>query len=205
MKSIAGRVGVLGLGLLLALPALATIPVRGSSRNGQNSSAQFWALFGPTQTATISKGTTKVTYKLQVVCPSQQVTNASNPTDEFDNGACDDGSYLFIFQLKSTATNVTVQLSGISGFVPDATSPNYGVMLCDNAQNTLELCTTGAEADLPAITFSTNATNSTATFVIPSFPNFANGKNHQGQGLTLFILTQQAVPHSIWLPHISLQ
>ncbi len=205
MKSIAARLGILVVGMLLALPAFATVPVRGSSRNGENSSAQFWALFGPTQKSTISKGTTQVSYKLQVVCPNQQVTNASNPTDEFDNGACDDGAYLFIFQLQSTATNVTVQLSGISGFVPDATAPNYGVMLCDSSTNTLELCTTGTQGQIPDITFSTNSTNTTATFLIPSFPTFSVGKNHQGQGLTLFILTQQAVPHAIWLPRISLK
>ncbi len=205
MKSIAGRILVFVIGMLVALPALATVPVRGSSRNGENGGAQFWALFGPTQLSTITKGTTKVSYKLQVVCANQQVTNASNPTDEFDNGACDDGAYLFIFQLQSTATNVTVQLSGISGFVPDATAPNYGVMLCDSSTNTLELCTTATQSQLPDITFSTNSTNTTASFLIPSFPSFSAGKNHQGQGLTLFILTQQAVPHAIWLPHISLQ
>lgn len=205
MKSIIGRIGVVVIGALVALPAFAgTIPVRGASRNGENSSAQFWALFGPTQVATLVKGTTNVSYKLQVVCPNQQVTNASNPTDEFDNGSCDDAAFMYIFQLKSTATNVTVQLSGLTGFVADSTAPNYGVMLCDSSANTLELCTTGTEDQLPAITFSTNATNTTATFVIPSFPNFPAGKNHQGQGLTLFIMTQQSDPHAIFLPRISL-
>jgi hypothetical protein len=207
MKSIIGRVAVLVIGMLVAFPALAvnTIPVRGSSGNGENSSAQFWALFGPTGKANITKGTTKVTYQEQVVCANQEVTNAVNPTDEFDNGACEDGAYLFIFQLQSTATNVTVELSGISGFTPDATSPNYGVMLCDSSENILELCTTGTQAELPAITFSTNATNTTATFVIPSFPSFPKGKGHEGQGVTLFIITQQSDPHPISLPHISLQ
>jgi len=206
MKTIVGRVVVLVMCLqLVALPALAvTIPVRGASRNGQNSSAQFWNLFGPSQILTMSKGTTQVTYKQQVVCPTQQgVTAAVNPTDEFDNGSCLDKQFMFIFQLKSTATNVTVQLSGMQGFTADANSPTYGVMLCDSSTNTLELCTTATEADLPAITFSSTAT--TATFVIASIPNFPNGKNHQGQGLTLFVMTQQNAPHPVYLPKISLK
>jgi len=205
MKTNVGRVMVIFVGLVFALPVFAgSLPVRGTSRNGENGSAAAWALFGPTQTATISKGTTKVTYKLQVVCPSQQVTNNTNPSDNFDDGACDDGAYLFIFQLNSTATNVNIQLSGISGFTPDANAPNYGVMLCDPT-NTLQLCANTTEGQLPAITFTTNTNNSTATFGIPSFPAFPAGKNHQGQGLTIFVLTQQAVPHSIWLPRISIQ
>lgn len=205
MKSIAGRIAVFVAGLLVALPAsgVASIPVRGSSRNGVNSSAAFWNLMGPTQTLTMSKGTTQVTYKQQAVCTNQQVTAAVDPTDNFDDGSCQDGAFLFIFQLKSTATNVTVQLSGMKGFTPNADTPTYGVMLCDSSQNTLELCTTGTEEQLPAITFSSTAT--TATFVIPSFPNFANGKGHQGQGLTLFVMTQQTPPHPVYWPKISLK
>jgi hypothetical protein len=205
MKSNIGRVVVLVLGVLVALPALAgTIPVRGNSRNGENSSAQFWAMFGPTQLVTLTKGTAIVNYKLQVVCPSQQVTNAVNPTDTQNDGQCEDGAYLFIYQLRSSSTNVTVQLAGLAGFTPDANLPNYGVMLCDGSVNTLELCTTATQNQLPNITFSTNSTNTTATFVIPNFPKFPVGINHQGQGLTLFIQTQQA-PHPISLPVISLK
>jgi len=205
MKSITGRVAVFVAGVLVALPAfgVSSIPVRGSSRNGENSSAQFWNLMGPTQMLTLTKGATQVTYKQQVVCPNQQVTAASNPTDVFDDGSCADGAFLFIFQLKSTATNVTVQLSGVKGFTADTTVPTYGVMLCDSSTNTLELCTTGTQSQLPNITFSSTAT--TVTFVIPSFPAFPNGKGHEGQGLTLFIMTQQSDPHPIYLPKISLQ
>jgi hypothetical protein len=204
-KSIVGRAGAFVVCLLVTLPTLAvTIPVRGTSRNGEDGSAAFWAALGPSQLLTLVKGTTKVMWKQQVVCPTQDFANASNPSDTHNAGACESGSYLFIFQLRSTATNVSVQLSGIMGFTPDANSPNYGVMTCDDT-NTLEMCTTATQDQLPDITFSTNATNSTATFVIPSFPSFPTGKNHQGQGVTIFILTQQTGPRPVSIPRITLK
>ena len=171
-KSMIGRVGIFVICLLVTLPALASIPVRGSSRNGDNGSAAFWAALGPTQLLTLVQGTTKVMYKEQVVCPGQDFANASDPTDTQNAGACESGSYLFIYQLRSTSTNVSILLSGIMGFTPDSTAPNYGVMLCDSTTNTLTLCTTASQDQLPAITFTPNATNTTATFFIPSFPNF---------------------------------
>ena len=201
-KSIIGRVGMLVACLLITLPALAVIPVRGSSRNGDNGSAAFWNALGPTQLLTLVQGTTKVMYKMQVVCPTQDFANASNPSDTQNAGACEGGSYLFIYQLRSTSTNVHILLSGIMGFTPDADSPNYGVMLCDSTTNTLEMCTTATQDQLPAITFTPNATNTTATFVIPSFPNFKTGPNHEGQGITIFVLTQQTGPRPVSIPRI---
>jgi hypothetical protein len=206
MKSTFGRIGILVSCLLATLPALAgTIPVRGSSRNGENGSAAFWAALGPTQALTLAKGTTQVMFKQQVVCPSQDFGNASNPSDTQSAGACESGSYMFIFQLLSTATNVNVVLSGIKGFTPDANNPNYGVLLCDSPQNTLELCTNATADQLPAISFTTNASNTTATFSIPSFPNFPAGTNHQGRGLTIFVLTQQTTERPVSVPRITLQ
>jgi len=183
----------------------ASIPVRGSSRNGTDDIAQFWSLFGPTQVVTLTKGATTVNYKQQVVCPLQDVTAAVNPSDTLHDGTCEGGSYLFIFQLRSSATNVNVQLSGLSGFTPDANSPSYGVILCDSSTNTLELCTTATQAQLPAITFTSNGTNTTVNFQIASFPKFPNGKKHQGQGLTIFVLTNQTAPNPINLPVITLK
>jgi len=208
MKSTMRKISVVALGLLAAVPAfgVASIPVRGSSRNGENSSAQFWNLLGPTQVLNTSKGTTSLTYKYQVVCPTQQVTAAVNPTDEFDNGACADDNYMFVFQLNSTGTNVNVQLGGLGGFTADATDPDnatYGVMLCDSSANTLELCTKATQSQLPAITFTSTAT--TATFSIANFPVFPPGKNHQGQGLTIFIMTHQNAPHPVYVPRLSLK
>jgi hypothetical protein len=206
MKTIIRPIAGIVICLLVALPALAgVIPVRGTSRNGEDGGAAFWAALGPTQLLTLQKGTTKVMYKQQVVCPTQDFTNASNPSDTQNAGACEGGSYLFIYQLRSTSTNVNILLSGIMGFTPDATSPNYGVMVCDSTTNTLEMCTTATQSQLPAITFSTNAANTTATYFIPSFPNFSVGKNHQGYGITIFILTQQTGPRPVSIPRIALQ
>jgi hypothetical protein len=206
MKSAIGRVGALVICLLITLPALAgVIPVRGTSRNGEDGGAAFWAALGPTQLLSLSKGTSKISYRQQVVCPNQDFANATNPSDTQNAGACEGGSYLFIYQIRSTSTNVSILLTGITGFTPDATSPNYGVMTCDSTTNTLEMCTTATQAQLPAITFSTNASNTQATYFIPSFPNFPVGKNHQGYGITIFILTQQTGPRPVSFPRIWLQ
>jgi hypothetical protein len=187
----------------------AVVPVRGSSRNGVDSIAQLWNLFGPTEVRTLTKGTTTVNYKQQVVCPNQDVANVVKPADTLHSGTCEGGngnlpSYLFIFQLRSSATNVTVQLGNLVGFTPDANDPTYGVMLCDDA-NTLELCTTATQDQLPNMTITANAAHTTATFVIPSFPKFPNGIRHQGQGLTIFVVTQQTQPNPIALPTITLK
>ena len=206
MKSITARIGGLALSLLVALPALAgTIPVRGTSRNGEDSISPFWNLMGPTSLLTLTKGTDKVMVKYQVVCPTQDVSSVVDPTNTQNAGTCEGGSYLYIFQLRSTATNMTVLLSGLMGFTPDADAPNYGVMLCDPT-NDLQLCTTATQDQLPAITFTTSgATNGTASFFIPSFPNFKAGKNHQGQGLTIFVLTNLNQPRPVTIPRIALK
>jgi hypothetical protein len=196
---------------LAATSVLAAVPVRVNSRNGTDSIAQLWNLFGPTQVVTLKKGTTTVNYKQQVVCPNQDETNASDPSNTLHDGACNGDStgtqYLYLFQLRSSATNVTVQLSGLAGFTPstDPSNPTYGVMLCDSSNvNTLELCTTATQDQLPAITQSSNAAHTTATFVIPNFPKFPNGLKHQGQGLTIFVLTNQTASNPISLPVITL-
>jgi hypothetical protein len=206
MKSVTARIGGIALSLLVALPALAgVIPVRGTSRNGEDSIAPFWNLMGPTSLLTLTKGTEKVMVKYQVVCPTQDVSSVVDSTNTQNAGTCAGGSYLYIFQLRSTATNVTVLLSGLMGFTPDANDPNYGVMLCDPT-NDLQMCTTATQDQLPAITFSTSgATNGTASFFIPSFPNFPAGKNHQGQGLTIFVLTTLGQPRPVTIPRIALK
>lgn len=182
-----------------------SIPVRGSSGNGEDSNAAFWNLFGPAQSRTLTKGTTSVGYKFQVVCPNQTVTAALNPSDAYNDGACEDASYLFIYQLHSTATNVNFKLSKLVGFTPNANTPTYGVMLCDSPNNTMEMCTNTTQAQLPAITFATASNNTVATFTIPNFPAYPAGTNHQGQGLTLFVLTKQGNANPVDLPVPSLQ
>jgi hypothetical protein len=211
MKTMVRAVAVLST-CLLALPVFGAVPVRINSHNGTDSIAQLWNLFGPTQVVSLKKGTTTVNYKQQVVCINQDETNASDPSNTLHDGACDGDStgtqYLFLFQLRSSATNVTVQLSGLSGFTPTTTNdpnPTYGVMLCDPSNtNTLELCTTATQDQLPAIIQSANPAHTTATFVIPNFPKFPNGLKHQGQGLTIFVLTKQTASNPISLPVITL-
>lgn len=195
----------LSLCALATAPAFGATPVRGTSRNGVDSIVQFWNLFGPTQIVSLKNGTQTVNYKQQVVCANQTVTAAVNPSDELRDGSCEDGQFLFIFQLRSSATNVTVQLGGLSGFTPDPNAPTWGVMTCDSSQNTLELCTTVGSLQIPNITLTTNATNTTATFSIPNFPKFPNGARHQGQGVTIFVLTNQSAPNPINLPTITLK
>jgi hypothetical protein len=205
MKSLIGRFGGFAL-CLLALPAMAgVIPVRGTSRSGDDSIATFWNLAGPTSLLTLVKGTDKVMVKYQVVCPTQDVSSVVDPTNQQNAGTCEGGQYLYIFQLRSTATNMTVLLSGLMGFTPDANAPNYGVMLCDPT-NDLQLCTNTTQDQLPAITFTpSGTTNGTGSFFIPSFGNFPAGKNHQGQGLTIFVLTNLGQPRPVTIPRISLK
>jgi hypothetical protein len=214
MKTIATPIAVLVVCLLVALPVFAAIPVRHSSDNGVDSIADLWNLFGPTEIRTLTKGTIKVNYKQQVVCPGQDVASVVNPSDSLHAGGCEGPSnngtnptYLFIYQLRSSATNVTVQLGNLVGFTADGSVPTYGVVLCDPS-NTLELCTTATQAQLPNITFSPSTPgtpSTTATFVIPSFPKFPNGTKHQGQGMTIFVVTHQTATQPIALPTITLK
>jgi hypothetical protein len=213
MKTIATPIAVLVVCLLVALPVFAAIPVRHSSDNGVDSVANLWNLFGPTEIRTLTKGTIKVNYKQQVVCPNQDVASVVDPSDTLHAGGCEgpnnngtNPTYLFIYQLRSSATNVTVQLGNLVGFTAsDGSVPTYGVVLCDPT-DTLELCTTATQGQLPNITFSpTTGSSTTATFVIPSFPKFPNGAKHQGQGVTIFVITQQTATQPIALPTITLK
>ena len=206
MRISARLITVVLLVFLTAVPAFSgAIPVRGSSRNGVDSGANAWNLFGPTEVHTITKGTTSVDYKRMVVCPNQDVTGAVDPSNTTDAGTCESGAYLFILQVRSTSTNVTVGFSDINGFTPDANAPTYGVMVCDSSLNTLELCTNATQAQLPQISFSTNAAHTSANFLISTFPKFPNGTGHQGHGITLFILTQQTVATPVALPGVVLK
>ena len=93
MKSIAARIGGIALSLLVALPAFAgLVPVRGTSRNGDDSISPFWNLMGPTSLLTLTKGTEKVMVKYQVVCPTQDVSSVVDPTNTQNAGTCEGGS-----------------------------------------------------------------------------------------------------------------
>ena len=199
------------IGLVLATVAIASgIPIRGSSKNGVNSGAPTWLLFAKTASYALTSGTKSVTMTREVVCPSQDVEASLFTPTLNRSGSCDSGTYLFIYQLTSTSTNVHVLIGKLLNFVADSSLPNYGVMVCDNSDptngNTLELCTNDPTGSLiPNITATVSPTESLVTFVVPNFPTFKKGTAQQGQGLTLFVLTQQTSPVPIHYPTITIQ
>jgi hypothetical protein len=195
---------------LLPIPGLA-IGTRGSSNNGVDNGAPFWNLFGPTAPLPRAGGT--VLLRTQVVCANQQVASAVDvgTTDFADAGSCKDGAYLFLYQITSTASNLTVVLKNLVGFTPVLNDPDssYGVETCDSAMNTLELCsnvagaTTTALKQLAKITATVSANNTKVTFTIPKVPVFPTGSASQGSGLTLVVVTQQAPGLPVNYPKLS--
>jgi hypothetical protein len=191
---------------LCAVPSFAGVPVRGSSQNGVDSIAPSWNLAGPTGPSARHGGT--VTLETQIVCTNQDVAAALDNTDSANAGGCVSGGYTFLFQVQTTATSLTVTLSGLVGFNPTI-ADTYGVAVCDNdpnnpqASNTLELCTHVSGTQLSNITATPNKNNTKITFTIPSIPDFSAGVGNQGQGLTLVVVTQQGASHPISVPKIS--
>jgi hypothetical protein len=198
------------------LAGLAAIPARGSSSNGTDTIAPYWNLFGPTAAVPRHAGT--VTLRTQVVCPGQNVASAvdaaaaasGDQSPPFaDAGSCADGTYLFIFQIQSNVKNLTVTIHRLVGFTPDVNLPTYGVLTCDSASNTLELCsnvdaaTTTAQNQLANITATVNSANTKIAFSVPKVPNFPAGSASQGQGLTLFVLTKQSSSLPVAYPKIT--
>jgi hypothetical protein len=202
------------------LAGLAAIPARGSSSNGTDTIAPYWNLFGPTAAVPRHAGT--VTLRTQVVCPGQNVASAVDAAaaaaaaagDDTnvpfaDAGSCADGTYLFLFQIQSSVKNLTVTIHRLVGFTPDVNLPTYGVLTCDSASNTLELCsnvdaaTTTAQNQLANITATVNSANTKIAFSVPKVPNFPAGSASQGQGLTLFVLTKQSSSLPVAYPKIT--
>jgi len=114
------------------------------------------------------------------------------------NGSCDSGDYIFLFQIQSTSTNVSVNVGKLQGFTRvDGDGGTYGVMICDDSLNDQELCTSDPNDpnfdNISGITFTVNSkNNSSVSFVVPSFHSFPAGSTPQeGQGLTFFIKTHQ--------------
>lgn len=195
---------------LCAVPSFAAVPVRGSSQNGVDSIAPFWNLAGPTGPSARHGGT--VTLETQIVCTNQDVAAAVDNTDSANAGGCVKGGYTFLFQIQTTATSLTVTLSGLVGFTDTIADPGstYGVAVCDNdpnnppaSNNTLELCTHVSGTQLSNITATVNKNKTKITFTVPSIPNFSAGVGNQGQGLTLVVVTEQGVSHPISVPKIS--
>jgi hypothetical protein len=199
---------LLSVCLFTTTNSFARVPTRPSSENGFDLNAAFWNLFAPSGPATLTVNGKKVTYTKQVVCTNQQVTNAFNPSDAANSGACEDGQYTFLYQFQSTSANVKIIFGRLVGFTPDVNAPSYGAALCDSKgstnPNTLQLCTTATEPQLPNITF-TSVNKTTINFVVPDFPVFPAGTGNQGKGLTLVFTTTQTKPVPVAFPSVSIQ
>ncbi len=178
--------------VLCTTTMLFAITIRGSSGNGVDNGAPHWMLVGRMKLLSLKGNNKTATMRREVVCPQQDVENAqSNPVLTL-SGSCDSGNYLSIFQVQSTATDLTVTFNGLTGF--DGTNANnYGVMICDSPNNTIELCTNAPQSGIPNIT--TTTTKTSVSFTVPgTFPTYPGGTPQQGQGLAFFIITQQTSP-----------
>jgi hypothetical protein len=82
---------------------------------------------------------------------------------------------------------------------------SVGVIECDN-NNTVALCTTlgtGSASQFPAVTF-THTGNTVVNIHIPAdLPDYPAGTGTQGQGLTVFIQTQQSSAVPVALPKLT--
>jgi len=184
--------------------AFANVPIRGSSSSGENGQASSWLLLGRTAPVTLTHNTESAVMTMEVVCPQQDVeASRSSPTMTLA-GSCDSGEYMFIYQFQSSSTDVNVKITGLVGFVANQDLPNYGVLVCDSKSNTIEKCTTAPDQSLiPDITFTSKSNQ--VNFLVPNFPDFSAGSKGQGQGLTLFIITQGSTAVPIHFPTVELR
>jgi hypothetical protein len=188
---------------LLCTSALA-VTVRGSSGNGEDSNAPNWLLLGRTQPFSLSANGKKATMTREVVCLNQDVEDAFGSPTLTLSGSCDSGVYMYIFQFQSTAADLGVVVGRLEGFNASDVA-NFGVMICDSPDNTIEMCTndpTGTH--IPPITVKTSKTS--VTFTVPgAFPSYSAGTAQQGQGLAFFVITQQSSPLPIALPTVGVR
>lgn len=197
----------------LQMSAQAKKPVRGSSGNGVNSNSNTWNLVGRTAIKTLTAGTKKVTLTRQIVCIGEDVEDSLPSFNPLRTGTCDSGAYLYLFQFTSASTNVKITINQLKNYVPNATTNNYGTMLCDNPDpvngNTTELCTTDPNDpnlnNIPAMTVAGAANKTSVSFTVPNFPTYPAGVDIQGQGLTLYVISNQAPGSPIQLLQVGIQ
>jgi hypothetical protein len=179
------------------------IPVRQSSENGTGDNVDFWTVLGRTVQIPLTANGKTVKMTRQVICPQQ----------DRSDGGCSSGNYLFLFQFQSTSANVSVNIGqlqkGIFTEVGGNGTGTYGVMICDDANNDQELCTEDPNDPgyqlLSGITFKLKGATA-VQFTIPSFPALPAGVDPaEGQGVTLFIVTQQSTPLPISFPSVGIQ
>ena len=196
--------------LCASTAAFAKVPVRGSSSNGEDTNAIHWNLLSVSAPLTLAANGKRAIATRQTICIGQDVENSLDTPDPALTGTCHSGVYMHVFQLQSTATDVTITLGQITDFVADENFGNFGVLTCDpDNNNTLELCTNDPDdptgANIPDITFSVSRNKKIASFAIPSFPSFPAGIHNQGQGLTIFLITRQPAALPIQIPKISIR
>lgn len=176
------------LATVLVVSVASANVTKGASGNGDDSNAPNWMLQGRSVAVKVTGNGKTATIARERICPNQTVENAlPSPTLNL-SGSCDDGVYMLLFQVQSTASNLNVHISRLSNFA-SATTNDYGVLICDSPSNTIEMCTndpTGTH--IPSYT--TTRTKTGVTFTVPgTFPTYPAGTKEQGQGLTFFVIT----------------
>jgi len=207
LKTVA-LVSVLELASVYSLASLG-VPIRSTSDNGSNGNQNFWKLLEYSEPKVLTASGVKVTATREVVCVAN---NGSVGAGECISGS---GSspyeYLFIFQLKSTSTNVKVEIGNLLPGLSEA-----GVIQCNDTAgeegNNQELCTedttTPSLATLAAAMTATpnhEKSPTSVTFEIPYFPAFPPGATNpteEGQGLTIYVLINQTEIAPVTYPSI---
>ncbi len=194
--------------VLSATLAFAGVPVRGASQNGASNGAPEWKLFGRSVPITLSANGKQAIMTREILCAQQDVDASPNgQQSEANAGSCDSGDFLFVFQLQSTAANLSVNITRLLGFTPTTSPASFGVLVCDDdTQNNQELCTVDTVPSVSGeITYTTPKKPTSIKFTIPTFPSFAAGSTvEEGQGLTLFVETHQSSPVPISIPNIGI-
>lgn len=190
---------LLPLFVLFTTALTSAVSVRGSSGNGVDSNAPSWLLFGRSISVPLTANGKQATMTREVICLNEDV-EASFPSPTVNlSGSCDSGVYMNLFQYQSTALNVGVAIGRLAGFNPTNTS-DYGVMICDSASNTIEMCTNDPSGtNIPNMTVTTTKTS--VLFTVPNtFPIYPAGTAQQGKGLTFYVITRQSTPLPLAVP-----
>jgi hypothetical protein len=200
----AAEFALVALIVLCATTFLFAFTIRGSSANGVDSNAPNWLLLGRSKNLSLKGNGKTATMRREIVCPNQDVENARSAPVLTLSGSCDSGASMLVYQLQSSASNLALTLKSLAGF--DATNANnFGVMICDSPDNTIELCTNAPVSSIPNIT--TTTTTNSVTFTVPgTFPTYPAGTAQQGQGLTFFVIIQQTPPLPLGMqPTVTIQ